>query len=83
VLFGRAHPLGVLGASVLFGFFDALGIRLQDSIPNQFAAMIPYLATLVGLFVYEARRRRTANMRNQRSDPAEPPSVAAVDAPTG
>jgi general nucleoside transport system permease protein len=61
VMFGRAHPLGVLGASVLFGFFDALGFRLQgERIPNQFAAMIPYLATLVALFAFEARRRRRA-----------------------
>jgi general nucleoside transport system permease protein len=83
VLFGRAHPVGVLGASVLFGFFDALGIRLQDSIPNQFAAMIPYLATLAGLFVYEARRRRRANGRNLLSGAATPSSVAAADTPTG
>jgi general nucleoside transport system permease protein len=61
VMFGRAHPLGVLGASVLFGFFDALGFRLQgERIPNQFAAMIPYLATLVALFAFEARRRGRA-----------------------
>jgi ABC-type uncharacterized transport system permease subunit len=58
VMFGRAHPLAVLGASVLFGFFDALGFRLQGSrLPNQFAQMIPYVATLLGLFVFEARRR--------------------------
>ncbi|HXF56372.1 MAG TPA: ABC transporter permease [Actinomycetota bacterium] len=61
VMFGRAHPLGVFGASVLFGFFDALGFRLQGSrLPNQFAQMIPYVATLVGLFVFEAQRRTRA-----------------------
>jgi simple sugar transport system permease protein len=59
VMFGQAHPLGVFGASVLFGFFDALGFRLQGSrIPFQFSAMIPYLATLAGLFVVEFRRRQ-------------------------
>jgi ABC-type uncharacterized transport system permease subunit len=84
VLFGRAHPFGVLGASVLFGFFDALGIRLQGSIPNQFAAMIPYLATLVGLFVYEARRRRSTNARLGRPDLETTRSrVAVADGPTG
>ncbi|MBT3189875.1 MAG: ABC transporter permease [Anaerolineae bacterium] len=59
VMFGQAHPLGVFGASALFGFFDALGFRLQGSrLPFQFSAMIPYLATLAGLFIIEYRRRR-------------------------
>lgn len=59
VMFGQAHPVGVFGASALFGFFDALGFRLQgSSMPFQFSAMIPYLATLAGLFVIEYRRRR-------------------------
>ena len=59
VMFGQAHPLGGFGASALFGFFDALGFRLQGSrLPFQFSAMIPYLATLAGLFIIEYRRRR-------------------------
>jgi ABC-type uncharacterized transport system permease subunit len=67
VMFGRAHPVGVFAASILFGFFDALGFRLQGSrLPNQFAAMIPYLATLIGLFVFEARRRRLGRARRLR-----------------
>ena len=66
VMFGQAHPLGVFGASVLFGFFDALGFRLQGSrIPFQFSSMIPYLATLAGLFVVEYRRRRQLRISNR------------------
>jgi simple sugar transport system permease protein len=59
VMFGQAHPLGVFGASTLFGFFDAVGFRLQGSnLPFQFAAMIPYIATLIGLFIFEWQRRQ-------------------------
>ena len=65
VMFGQAHPLGVFGASTLFGFFDALGFRLQgSSLPFQFSAMIPYLATLAGLFIIEYRRRRRLKVAN-------------------
>lgn len=59
VMFGQAHPLGVFGASILFSLFDAMSFRLQGSnLPFQFAAMIPYLATLIGLFIFEWQRRQ-------------------------
>jgi len=52
VMLGNAHPIGVFGASLLFGFADALGYRLQGSrLPFQFAAMVPYAVTLVALFI--------------------------------
>lgn len=56
VVFGRWRPRGVLLASLLFGVFYALQLRLQGEtflpIPYQFFQMLPYLATvlvLVGL----------------------------------
>ena len=61
VMFGRAHPLGVLGASVLFGFMYALTLRLQGgAFPPQFVAMLPYLATIVVLVLFAVRERRRA-----------------------
>lgn len=58
VMFGQAHPLGVFAASLLFGFADSAGFRLQGlGLPSQFAGMIPYVVTLLALFVIEARRR--------------------------
>ncbi|HET7026438.1 MAG TPA: ABC transporter permease [Candidatus Limnocylindrales bacterium] len=58
VMFGRATPLGVLGASLLFGFAYALTLRLQSvGIPPQFVAMLPYLATIVALVAVAARTR--------------------------
>lgn len=59
VMFGRAHPLGVLAASLLFGLADSVGFRLQGlQMPSQFTAMVPYVVTLVSLFIIEAQRRR-------------------------
>lgn len=45
---GRYHPIGALIGSFLYGFTDALQIRLQgEGIPAQFVQMIPYLFTIV------------------------------------
>jgi general nucleoside transport system permease protein len=58
VMFGQAHPLGVFLASVLFGFADSIGFRLQGlGLPARFTGMLPYLVTLIALFVVQARRR--------------------------
>jgi simple sugar transport system permease protein len=49
VIFGRWMPGGVLMAALLFGFTDALQLRLQvmsSGTPYQLLAMIPYLSTL-------------------------------------
>ena len=49
-LFGSGHPWVTAGASVLFGFFGALGDRLQAfAIPSQFVLMLPYVAAIAGL----------------------------------
>lgn len=56
VLFGRAHPWGVLGASLLFGFTEGFGFRLQGrGLPVQITDALPYVVTLVALVL--ARRR--------------------------
>ncbi|SNS89918.1 nucleoside ABC transporter membrane protein [Anaerovirgula multivorans] len=52
IIFGASNPLKTFGAALLFGFFDALGIRLQVvGIPSQFTQMIPYLVTVIALFI--------------------------------
>lgn len=61
VMLGRAHPLGVAAACVLFGFTDSLGFRLQGlRLPSQLTEMLPYVVTLASLFVFEWHRRRRA-----------------------
>ena len=52
VIFGKWNPYGILGATLLFGFGDALQIRMQaggSAIPYQFLLMLPYLLTVAAL----------------------------------
>ena len=59
VIFGRWLPGGVLASCLLFGFCDALQIRLQlvaPQIPYQFLQMIPYLCTLFALIVFGIKK---------------------------
>lgn len=53
MIFGRWRPTGVLGAALLFGFFNALQAQLQFrqalDIPPQFFGMIPFVFTIVVL----------------------------------
>ena len=58
VLLGRAHPVGVLLAALLFGFAEGLGFRLQgNGMAVQFTDALPWVATLIALVI--ARRRFT------------------------
>lgn len=46
---GNYRPLPALGAAYLFGFVDALQMRLQAYIPSQFSFMLPYILTVIVL----------------------------------
>jgi simple sugar transport system permease protein len=49
-MLGQANPLGVMGASLLFGLMDALSIRLQGlALPTHFTSMLPYVVTLIAM----------------------------------
>ena len=54
LIFGKWHPVGALWACLLFGFLDAVSIRLQGvampgigQVPVQFIQALPYLLTVV------------------------------------
>lgn len=51
LIFGNWLPLRVLAACLLFGFMDAVQIRLQGvaAVPTQFIQIIPYVFTMVVL----------------------------------
>ncbi|HKX29985.1 MAG TPA: ABC transporter permease [Blastocatellia bacterium] len=51
LIFGKWDPLGATLACLLFGFAEAIAIRMQGTvrIPNQFIQMIPYVLTMVVL----------------------------------
>jgi len=59
VIFGRWSSGGVLLACLLFGFCDALQLRLQimsTATPYQMFQMIPYVCTLVALAVFGIKK---------------------------
>ncbi|MBE5815751.1 MAG: ABC transporter permease [Clostridiales bacterium] len=61
VIFGRGNPPIVFLAALLFGFIDALGLRLQNYIPSDLTAMAPYLVTvlmMVLVVLWERRKRK-------------------------
>jgi len=60
VSFGRWIPLGVFGASLLFGFSSSLAvnvfnIRSLDFLPSEIFNMLPYLITLLTLVVFSGK----------------------------
>ncbi|MFF2194056.1 ABC transporter permease [Streptomyces sp. NPDC058157] len=61
VMLGRATPVGVLLAALLFALTEAVGFRLQGlGLPQQATDAAPYAVTLAALFLTTARRRRAA-----------------------
>lgn len=59
LIFGKWTPFGAFTGALLFGFSDALGVRLQSEgggfqaldidVPVQFLQMVPYLVTIIVL----------------------------------
>jgi simple sugar transport system permease protein len=52
VMLGRGHPIYSAAACALFGFADAVGLRLQGlGLPNQLTDIAPYVVTLAALAI--------------------------------
>jgi simple sugar transport system permease protein len=59
------HPVRLMGAAFLFGFAQAIPLRLQDApvisaLPPQFIRMIPYVVTIVAIAGFVGRVRPPA-----------------------
>lgn len=60
VIFGRWHPIGALSAALVFGFAEALQLKLSNlntGIPSEFLLMAPYLVTLIVVAGFIGRSR--------------------------
>lgn len=67
IIFGGANPIKTFAAAMMFGFFDALGIRMQViGVPSQFTQMTPYVITIVALFIVTKR-----HMNKKKKDKEE------------
>lgn len=63
-ILGKNNPLGVFGASLVFGFADGTGMRLQGmGLPSQFALMLPYVVTILVLFFVAKQQIRKFNRK--------------------
>ena len=61
--FANASMLQVIVAALLFGFIEALGLRMQKYMPSDLTAMAPYVVTvamMVAVVLMERRKRRRA-----------------------
>jgi simple sugar transport system permease protein len=82
--FGESRPVKSMIATLIFGFADALAIRLQQfGLPSQIVLMLPYIATLVVLIVSAIQQeRKKAHAQRESADessmaPAHPSEGAA------
>ncbi|MEL7610189.1 MAG: ABC transporter permease [Bacillota bacterium] len=58
VIFGRYNPVGTMFACLLFGFVDALQLRLQamgTNLPYHLYLMLPYVITMLALVLIRRR----------------------------
>lgn len=73
VIFGMANPPKVFIAALLFGFLQALGLRLQNvGVPADLTSIIPYLATILMLVyivvsVDKKKKRRLKNAIKEKN----------------
>ncbi|MFH1512374.1 MAG: ABC transporter permease [Bacillota bacterium] len=58
VIFGGGNPPRVFLAALLFGFIDALGLRLQRYIPADITAMAPYVVTVIMMVAVVLSKRK-------------------------
>ena len=76
VILARGRPAVIAVTALVFGLADAAGLFSQGyGVPSQLSAMLPYLATLVALFV-AARRMRSGRPPAPRNTGG--PSTSAV-----
>ena len=63
VIFSAANPAVAYVAALMFGFFDAMGLRLQAYISSDLTNIIPYVITIV-MMVYVVVRGQRRKRRN-------------------
>ena len=65
VIFGAANPPKAYLAALMFGFFDAIGLRLQEYLSADLTNLIPYVITVV-MMVYVVVRAQQRKKHRAR-----------------
>lgn len=52
---GMNHPLFVMISSLFFGFCQAIGVAMQNTIPSQLTLATPYIGTVIALAIFGRR----------------------------
>ena len=61
---GQAQPVPVLLSTLLFSFFSSLVNTMQTvKIPSQLVAMLPYVATIIGLTIFSIQNKYRSRKR--------------------
>ncbi|HXT08919.1 MAG TPA: ABC transporter permease [Roseiarcus sp.] len=76
VMLGRDNPLYAAAACVLFGFADAMSIRLQsEGLPNQLTDISPYVVTLIALVISHRKSGRASSAAAALATTADEPQL--------
>ena len=68
VIFGGSNPVRVFLAALLFGFIDALGLRVQSfNVSSNITSLAPYLATVI-MMVWVVWRKERKQWKLARRD---------------
>ncbi|MEG1016496.1 MAG: ABC transporter permease, partial [Oscillospiraceae bacterium] len=66
ILLTKGHPFKILVLGLIFGFCEGLGMSLQIyNIPTQFTYMLPYVATLIALFLDSRNAKITDKLKRE------------------
>lgn len=68
VIFSAANPARAYIAALMFGFFDAIGLRLQDYISSDLTGIIPYAITIIMMVYVVVRRNNKKKAKKKAGD---------------
>lgn len=64
ILLTKGQPLKIMMLALVFGFCEGLGMSLQGyEIPVQFTYMLPYVATIIALFLDSRKKKSVGNKK--------------------
>lgn len=79
VIFAAANPAKAYLAALMFGFFDAIGLRLQNYISSDLTSAIPYAITVIMMVYVVTSKERKRRAMQPKHEPAAPPPAAGAE----